>query len=150
MWRTEADRKLEPVPATDGASTEVIESLDGQVLYFTKPFDAGLWQKPLPDGPETLLVPDWHVREGYWDVTRDGILVLDRQLPGSTVRQPVMLFSFSTGALVSLGTIPALVTRVHYGISARPDGSLLWSQTEPRFSDLMMLDWAPGTAPAQK
>ena len=150
VWRTEADRKLEPVPATDGASTEAIESLDGQVLYFTKPFDAGLWQKPLPDGPETLLVPDWHVREGYWDVTRDGILVLDRQLPGSTVRQPVLLFSFSTGALVSLGTIPALVTQVHYGISARPDGTLLWSQTELRFSDLMMLDWAPGTAPAQK
>ena len=152
VWRTDADNRREPVPATRGDSSEATESLDGRVLYFTKPFEAGLWQKPLPDGPETLLVPDWHVREGFWAVTRKGILVIERQVVGSRSKQPVSLYSFATESLVPVGTLPVMVNQVRRGIAVTPDGSLLWAQAVTRFSDLMILNNAfpSGSVDGQK
>ena len=148
VWKTEADHRVEPVPATTSESSEGIESLDGTTLYFTKHDDAGLWQKALPAGAETLLVPDWHAREGFWDVIRDGILMIDKQVQGSQVNQPLTLFEFASGRLVPFATLPVIVARTQDGISARPDGALLWSQEELHFSDLMLFEhWRPRSTP---
>lgn len=148
VWKTEAEHRVEPVPATLAESSEAIESLDGKTLYFTKHDDAGLWRKPLPSGPETLLVPDWHAREGFWDVINDGILMIDKQVDQSQSDQPLTLYSFASGTLISYGTLPGIVARMQDGISARPDGSLLWAQKEPHFSDVMLFDhWRPRSTP---
>lgn len=148
VWKTEADHRVEPVPATAAESSEAIESLDGKTLYFTKHDDAGLWQKPLPDGPEILIVPDWHAREGFWDVIQEGILMIDKQVVGSKIDQPLTLYSFTSRTLIPYGTLPGLVSRIQDGMSARPDGSLLWAQIEPNFSDVMLFEhWQPRSTP---
>jgi Tol biopolymer transport system component len=74
IWKTRAEGQSEPLKIVDGWVAQ--EAPDGRTLYVAKidqnPFQVSLWKKPLPDGPETLLIRSLaNIRN--FTVTRDGI-----------------------------------------------------------------------------
>jgi Tol biopolymer transport system component len=73
VWRMPASGG-DAVAVTGGGGYAASESPDGRTLYFSR-FDVpGLWSKPLPEGPETLVTDvlrrgDW----ASWQVVSSGI-----------------------------------------------------------------------------
>ncbi|NNF58855.1 MAG: hypothetical protein HKN04_11520 [Rhodothermaceae bacterium] len=140
-WQTYALRPSDGVirQITHWGGYAALERPDGAVLYFTRHGEDGLWQKPLPDGPETrvLAYPSasaW----GAWDVTRAGLVVVREAEEPELVR-----IAPDTNRERVLARFPAVLPGNQRVVSMAPDGaSFVYSHVERFESDLKRVVWS--------
>jgi Tol biopolymer transport system component len=114
------------------------ESLDGKFVYYGKANTDGVWTSAISGGPERRLPIS--VKEANWTVTGKGIYYFDFDVAPQAPK-PVKFYSFETGKVNQIGTVPASVSGDYSGISVSPDGRwLLYSYIANAGSDLMLLD----------
>jgi Tol biopolymer transport system component len=136
IWKTRADGQGAPARVTDGWMAQ--EAPDGRTLYVTKAnygsSQVNLWKKPLPGGPETLLVRSvGNIRN--FVVTRDGIY---HDANRSAHSFAILFHRFSNGrseVIAEIGRTP------FEGLAlGRGGGWLLFSSIEEHPGDLWVVD----------
>lgn len=150
IWRVSQDRRAGPILVQTGEGSEAIESADGKTLYFVRRDGMpGLWGTPATGGPERLFLAGPHIWEQFWDVTKDGVIFLERDVKDRRDRQPLALYNPLKDKIESLGTLPVPSGLVDRGFSASRDGRwVLWAQNDVQVSDLRIVDpWQPDLAP---
>ena len=135
IWKTRASAPGQPVKITNGWVAQ--EAPDGSALYvakFDSPPSPTLWKKPLPDGPETLLVHDL-VDIRNFAVTRDGIYYEATRNAHSFA---ILFYRFSNGrseVIAEIGKTP------FEGMALAPGGGwLLFSTIEEHPGDLWLVE----------
>lgn len=139
-WQVQALHLTEGTiaPVTRHGGYIAQESADGTALYFTRPGEDGLWQKRLPNGPETqvLAYPSadhW----GAWDLTAEGILALRAEADTQFVA-----FDPATGAEEEWAASSAFIPSNQRVMSVTPNGQMLfYSRVERLESDLKQIIW---------
>jgi dipeptidyl aminopeptidase/acylaminoacyl peptidase len=135
IWKTRADGQAGPVKVTDGWVAQ--EAPDARSLYVAR-FDSSpsptLWKKPLPDGPETLLIRSL-VNIRNFAVTRDGIYYEAARDEHSFA---ILFHRFSNGR-------SEVIAEIHKtpfeGMALAPGGGwLLFSTVEEHPGDLWLVD----------
>lgn len=129
---------VERVTAHGGVVAQ--ESPDGTTLYYVKRDTLGLWAQPLPNGPETVVLPnvqpaDW----GNWHILADGdVLFVDRvlwQIDGDITR-----FSPETGISTSIFSPPQPIPYYLAAFAADASGEHLYlSLPDEGGTDVMMI-----------
>ena len=116
------------------------ESSDGQLLYYTKQDDVGLWRLPLHGGSEervldALAPVDW----GNWVLRGEGIYFVQREAAHSP---SLKFFSFTTETITTIADLPeGSLSDVEPGMSISPDGQwFLYARTDEHRSDLMLVE----------
>jgi Tol biopolymer transport system component len=135
IWKTRADGQVEPVKVTEGWVAQ--EAPDGRDLYvarFDSPSSSTLWKKPLPDGPETLLIRSL-VNIRNFAVTRDGIYYEATRDEHSFA---ILFYRFSKGR----SEVIARIDKTPFeGMALAPGGGwLLFSTVEEHPGDLWLVD----------
>lgn len=104
-------------------------------LYFTKPFENGLWHLAEGMNQETLLLSDLDTDDwGNWTLTETGIYFIQR--PDGT--PTLAFFQFKDGSIDSLMPLPA--DPQNRGLALSRDGThFLHTQMDRDESDLMLL-----------
>ena len=135
VWRVPAAGGL-PSRVTYRGGYNAFESPDGEMLYYAKKSEPGLWRRG-PDGEDETLVLgalepfDW----GNWAVTDDGIYFIRREATGPTIR----FYSFVTGwstPIARLDDVPE-----HPALAVSPDGRvLLYTHIDRDESDLLLVE----------
>jgi Tol biopolymer transport system component/DNA-binding winged helix-turn-helix (wHTH) protein len=132
------------MPAAGGSPSRVtydggynaFESPDGEMLYYAKKGEPGLWRRGPGGEDETLVLGalepfDW----GNWAVTGDGIYFIRREATGPTIR----FYNFVTGRsspVVRLDDVPE-----HPALTVSPDGRvLLYTHVDRDESDLLLVE----------
>jgi Tol biopolymer transport system component len=136
IWKAGANGQSDPVRVTDGWVAQ--EAPDRGALYVTKAdhgfSQVNIWKKPLPDGPETLLVRSvGNIRN--FVVTRDGIYYDTNRGAHSFA---ILFYRFSNGR----SEVIAEVGRTPFeGLALAPGGGwLLFSSIEEHPGDLWLVD----------
>ena len=131
-------------PSSGGTATRVtyhggynaLESPDGQILYYTKKGEPGLWRRSAGDEEETLVLGaleafDW----GNWAVADDGIYFVRRQTDGPTIR----FYSFVTGRSTPVASLDDVPDQPSLAVS--PDGRvLLYAHVDRNESDIVLVE----------
>ncbi len=136
IWRVTATGDVSTMTAVTGSGAyEAIESPDGKWLYYAKDrAHLGLFRVPTGGGNEQLAAKG--VREGWWEIARDGVywirqhkgsFLVERLRWGASLPEPVTVLPEGGG--------------VWSGFSVSRDGrTLYWSQSTRRSIDVMLLD----------
>ena len=133
------------MPANGGAASQVTtwggyiprESLDGKYLYYTQIEERGIWKIAVAGGePEKVVdVPAW---TGAWAVVEDGIYYLDREEKSSP---GLYWFSFATGEVTRLATLPGQPRPWGGGLAVSPDRRwILYTQIAYQGSDILLVE----------
>jgi dipeptidyl aminopeptidase/acylaminoacyl peptidase len=134
IWKTRASAPDQPVKVTNGWVAR--EAPDRSALYvakFDSPSVATLWKKPLPDGPETLLLDDL-VNIRNFAVINDGIYYEAMRDAHSFA---IMFYRFASGRselITEIGKTP------FEGMDFAPGGWLLFSTIEEHPGDLWLVE----------
>jgi dipeptidyl aminopeptidase/acylaminoacyl peptidase len=135
IWKTSANGQGDPVRVTDGWVAQ--EAPDGRALYvakFDRPPSPTIWKKPLPDGPETLLIRDL-VNIRNFAVTREGLYYEAARDEHSFA---ILFYRFSTGRSTVIAEIGK---RPFEGMALAPGGGwLLFSTVEEHPGDLWLVE----------
>jgi hypothetical protein len=130
-----ADGQGRPMQVTDGFLAQ--ESPDGRTLYvakFDSPPGPKLWKKPLPNGPDTLLI-DSLTNIRNFAVTRDGIYY---EAPRGLDNSSILFYRFATGKSEPIAEVGK--TAFEGMAVARGGGWLLFSTVEDYPGDLWLVD----------
>jgi hypothetical protein len=114
--------------------------MDGQYLYYAKGRGAeGLWRKRLPDGPETVFVPELRAGMwGYWALAEKGLYYVDWPGPG---KPATIWWQPFTGRRSEVGTVEGPPATGDSGLAIAPGGRyLLFSQVDQAGSDILLLE----------
>ncbi len=143
IWRIGADGGA-AAAVTRGEGSEALESADGtQVLFVRNRNVPGLWAVPVRGGAETLVQSG--VWEGYWAVTREGLVIFDRPTRSMTDPMSVRLIDPRVAVSRQLGVMPVPSSHVPLGVSANADARrLAWATSEQRDARLMIVPRWPG------
>jgi dipeptidyl aminopeptidase/acylaminoacyl peptidase len=143
VWKIGVDG-ANPVQITKSGGFELLESLDGKWLLYTKSDRSpGLWRMTREGGAEELLLPN--VVAGNWNPVEGGIVYAD--LPASSqsarvrgrIEEGVVTRDwFETGQGKPAGRIDRLIP---LGTAATRDGRyFLWTRVERFDSDLLLVE----------
>jgi Tol biopolymer transport system component len=137
IWRMAAEGGA-AVAVTRGEGSEAMESADGSQVLFVRHRNApGLWRVPVEGGAETLVQPG--VWEGYWAVTRTGLVIFDRPVRSMTDPLAIRIVEPGAGSR-QLGVLDTPSSHVPLGVSATRDArSLAWATSEQRAAQLMLV-----------
>ncbi|HSR70542.1 MAG TPA: winged helix-turn-helix domain-containing protein [Acidobacteriota bacterium] len=128
-------RREDGAVAASGGAIRGIESPDGKFLYFARHSRPGLWRKPLPEGPETLLTAgpaagawmEWTLGPGvlyYLEHTPTGSYLHSHRLGDGAQRVAI------PGRLYQGG-----------GMALTPAGDFLLTRLDRSESDILMAEW---------
>ncbi len=96
------------------------ETWDGQLLYFTKPDQDGLWERPISGGQARRIIPNLTLFDaGNWAVAREGIFYVDQD---SLHERGFSHWERRTGLTTRLIDADSLSGQ---GLSVSPDGRWL-------------------------
>lgn len=128
----------EIVPINIKNAIRVVESEDGDILYYTKLGHPGLWTQPVHGGPETRLFEASNFGGvAPWTVTPKGIYLAHTR----TGRQQLSFYSFAHRRLTDLVILPQHDYPAGFTVSS--DGEhVLFTQAHPNESDLMLISLA--------
>jgi hypothetical protein len=75
------------VQRAKGGGAEAAESPDGRIIYYRKvpEIGPGLWSVPASGGHEERVLES--VRFGYWAVARNGVSLIDFDVPSEALGQ---------------------------------------------------------------
>ena len=93
VWKHNLDTGSD-VQLTKDGGFDPIESTDGKILYYTRFYEAGIWNMPAGGGPETQIVRD-RPQLGFWGhyaVTAEGLYFLDND---ATPRPTIDFYNFA-------------------------------------------------------
>jgi Tol biopolymer transport system component/DNA-binding winged helix-turn-helix (wHTH) protein len=120
IWKAPSEGG-QAVQVTRAGGYEALESLDGKYLYYTKARrTAGIWQAPVENGDETLIL-DHHGagNKPYWTVAAGGIYFATDGDP----RHPVIeFFRFATREVTRIYVMEKPILASTRGITVTPDG----------------------------
>lgn len=125
IWRRELASGRE-MQITHHGGFAGFESYDGQSLYFSKFYDAGIWRIPVAGGEEQRVTDRLHI--GYWGnfaVTEKGLYLVDTDAePGPSI----MYYAFRTRHLTRVLTYRAGQHAVPWvaNLGASPDGQTIF------------------------
>ncbi len=126
--------------------SRAIKELEGDlgvVLFVRNRNVPGLWAVPVRGGAETLVQSG--VWEGYWAVTREGLVIFDRPTRSMTDPMSVRLIDPRVAVSRQLGVMPVPSSHVPLGVSANADARrLAWATSEQRDARLMIVPRWPG------
>ena len=137
VWRLPLNGDA-PTPVTDNGGAMALESPDGTTLYYNKPRQAAIWQRPVGGGPETLVVDEAMLNFDVWNwlVTDDGFYFFQPHDDGSTA---VIFFDRTTRLITSLAVIEHL--GFSPGIAVSPDEAwLFYTRADRSEGDLMLVE----------
>lgn len=128
----------EVVQITTGGGIAGWESADGRTLYYLRPDTTGVWFKPLPAGPEKLLVD---ADPSFFALAGDALYYLTP--PGDSTHIDVWRYDLNREANAWVRNIP--VRPLHYfdrwGFAVTPDETVLYfSRVDRSESDLMLTE----------
>jgi Tol biopolymer transport system component len=138
-WKVPADGG-QAMQVTKRGGFEAFESIDGELLYYTKGRGpGGVWQIPVAGGEERQLS---ELRDAgywrYWAVQDDGIYFV---APVASARPAIKFFSFATHGVTPLGVLERDPLQGPPGLTISPDGRwLLYAQVDQSVSDLMLVE----------
>jgi hypothetical protein len=104
----------EPVQLTKAGGDEAFESVDGKLVFYSKPGKSGIWSIPVDGGEEAQVLGD--AREGGWAATRDGICFVDSK---DELHAVIRFYNFLRRRSIALYEFPR-GTYCH-GIAVSPD-----------------------------
>lgn len=134
------------MPAAGGAATQVtrdggylaFESMDGDVLYFSKYGTPGLWRISTEGGAETHLLDDLTISDwGNWTVGEAGIYYVGRAGTTPTLN----LFDPATREVKLLRRFDGPALSHEPGLTLSPDGTwLLYARADRVESDIVLVE----------
>ncbi len=137
VWRVSADdENARPSRVTYNGGYNAFEAPDGEMLYYAKKGEPGLWRHGHTDEEETLVLGaleafDW----GNWAVTDDGIYFIRREDEGPTIR----FYSFLSGWSTRVATLDDVPEQPSLAVS--PDGRvLLYTHVDRNESDILLVE----------
>ena len=136
IWRL-AVAGGEAAPVTQNGGFAAVASPDGQMLYYTKFMQPGLWRRPLPDGDEERVLDDLDPGDwGNWVVHEEGIFHV-RRAP----RAHVALYDVDADTTTRLFDLPRVLPAHDILFDVSPDGQhVLYAQIDRRASDLVLVE----------
>lgn len=137
IWRLSVEEgTVEPITASGAHAAR--EDMRGEMLYFARFAEPGLWRKPLTGGPEELVIEQLdEVDAMSWEVTDDGIYFVDRR----EGEERISFFDFRTRVTGVVMHPPNPIPPGKSSLSVSPDGSsLLFGQIDEQESDIVLVD----------
>src|SRR5262249_36310473 len=107
----------------------------GKWFYAVKAHAPGLWRRPATGGAFELVLPTLGAYDGgLWTIEGDKLYYVARPTSGTEIRER----SLSTGAERVVAQPQTLVGNYFscYGLAARPDGTVVFSELVHRQGDL--------------
>lgn len=136
IWKVPAAGGEPSQVTKTGGAREAFESPDGKHLYYAKPAQLpGIWRVPVNGGDEVQVID--HGSQGWWAVIDDGIVLMNKARPHSTVEY----FSFDTGRITWTRQLPeGLRPDINPGFSVSRNGQwMLLTLFDNWGSDIHML-----------
>lgn len=135
VWKTSPDgTQTQQVTSNGGFAAR--ESIDGNMLYFTKPNEFGVWMRSVVEGNESVFVEhldpgDW----GNWQITERGIYLVNRRETDNPV---ISLKEFTTGEIITILEPGHSIPTHDAALAANTRGNrIMLGRQERRESDLM-------------
>jgi len=141
VWKHNLDTGSD-VQLTKDGGFDPIESTDGKILYYTRFYEAGIWNMPAGGGPETQIVRD-RPQLGFWGhyaVTAEGLYFLDND---ATPRPTIDFYNFATGKISPVLALDERPARLQPSLSATADGKNIYFTQYDRQSVIKMMEFAP-------
>jgi Tol biopolymer transport system component len=124
---------------TKSGGYEAFESLDGKLLFYTKPQTRGIWSAAVEGGQETRLLDK--AATGDWAVAKDGICFFDWK---DALHALVQCYNLRNGRSATVYEFPAGTDVSDTGgtaISVLPDEQwIIYTQLDQAGSNLVLVD----------
>ncbi len=137
VWRYPLNG-ADPVRITEEGGAIAFETTDGRMLYYNKPGQSAIWQKPVAGGAEALLLDETMVSFDWWNwlSTDEGFYFFQQDAEGSPA---IVYYDRSTRALTPIATAEHL--GFSPGIAVSPDEAwLFYTRADRSESDLMLIE----------
>ncbi len=143
VWKVPVNGQLsdgDPLQVTRHGGFAAFESMDGQLVYYSKGHDVpGLWVVPANGGGEKPVISDFNVGFwGYWAVVARGIYFL---APLPPTRAGVNFYSFDSRSSKLIAILPNEPPFDDSGFAVSPDESrVLYTHVDNSGSDIMLVE----------
>jgi Tol biopolymer transport system component len=143
VWKIPVKGQLsdgDPLQVTRNGGFAAFESVDGQLVYYSKGHDVpGLWVVPANGGEEKPVISDFKVGFwGYWAVVARGIYFL---APLPPTRAGVNFYNFDTRSSKLIAVLPNEPPFDDSGFAVSPDeGWILYTHVDNSGSDIMLVE----------
>jgi Tol biopolymer transport system component/DNA-binding winged helix-turn-helix (wHTH) protein len=141
VWKHNVDTGAN-VELTHKGGFDALESGDGKTVYYSRFFEAGIWNTPSNGGAETVVVAG-RPQVGFWGhytVTSTGLYFLDNDAdPHPTID----FYNFATRKISSILTLDEHPARLQPSLSATSDGKTIYFTQYDRQSVIKMMEFAP-------
>ena len=138
VWKRRLDSG-EELQVTKEGGFEPFESFDGQTVYYTRFYEAGIWRVPASGGIESLVVADspqigyW----GFWGITRAGLYLLNSD---AEPMPRIEFYNFSTNRLTPVFTLAKKPWPLQSSLSATADGTTIYYTVYDQQSVIKMME----------
>jgi Tol biopolymer transport system component/DNA-binding winged helix-turn-helix (wHTH) protein len=140
VWRHSLENGAE-MQLTKQGGFNPLESYDGNTVYYSRFYEAGVWKVSSRGGSESKVIED-KPQVGYWGnfaVTKAGLYFLDAE---AEPRPEIDFFDFATGRISPVFPLEEHPARLEPSLSATADGKTIYFTQYDRQSVIKMMQFA--------